>query len=195
MSKECFEIMELQSTKKARSRARTFRIGASLCLFGFCLIASSSQAANVTLGWDPSTDTDVAGYNVYYGPGTQNYTNMVDAGNSTTCSIFGLVIGATYYFTVTAYNELGLESPPSEEIVYQIPPGLYPPKIPPASATVTNGVFGFDVRTDPGRDVIIQTSTDLVHWQSIGTNRLTDSTLRIAAPATNLIRVFRALFP
>jgi len=195
MSTKCFGIMELKSTQKIRSIARTFRTGASLCILGACLIASSSQAANVTLGWDPSTDPDVVWYNLYYGPSTQNYTNVVDAGNSTTCSIFGLVIGATYYFTVTAYNALGLESPPTEEIVYQIPAGLYPPKIPAASATVTNGIFGFDVRTDPGRNVIIQTSTDLVHWQSISTNQLADSTLRIATPATNLIRVFRALLP
>src|ERR1043165_1598833 len=61
MSNECFEIMELKSTQKIRSRASTFRTGAWLCILGFCLIASSSQAANVTLGWDPSVDPDVVG--------------------------------------------------------------------------------------------------------------------------------------
>src|SRR6476619_6174504 len=121
MSKARFKIMESKMTRKLRSRPRIFRTVLSLCLLGCCLIAVSSRGANVTLGWEPSTDSDVTGYNVYYGPSTQNYTNVIDAKDSTTCSIFGLVIGATYYFTVTAYNALGLESPPTDEIVYTVP--------------------------------------------------------------------------
>jgi len=170
-------------------------VACSIAMLIICVVSTPSPAASVTLGWDPSTDPDVVGYNVYYGPSTHNYTNMVDAGNSTVCSIFGLVIGATYYFTVTAYNELGVESPPSDEIVYTVPPGTYRPKIPATSANVTNGVFGFDVRYDPGQEVIIQSSTDLVHWVSISTNKMSDSTLRINAAATNLMTVFRALLP
>src|SRR5439155_14744240 len=35
-------------------------------------------------------------------PSTHNYTNVVDVGNNTSFSLFGLVIGATYFMAVTA---------------------------------------------------------------------------------------------
>jgi|SRR3954469_19921393 hypothetical protein len=193
MEHTCFEE---KSTKNMRWKYhKSIAWGLLVSAIMVCS-APSSQAASVTLGWDPSSDPDVAGYNVYYGPSSRNYTNEVDAGNSTVCSIFGLVIGATYYFAVTAYNDLGVESAPSDEIVYTVPQAVYKPKIPATSVAATNGSFGFDVRFDPGQTVIVQSSTDLVHWVSVSTNMLTNSTWRITeSPATNLMKVFRALLP
>jgi len=152
------------------------------------------MAASVTLGWDPSPDPDVAGYNVYYGPSSHTYTNVVDAGDNTVDTIYGLVIGQTYYFAVTAYNSVNMESPPSDEIVYTVPNAVYHPKIAANSLNMTNGEFAFTVGFDAGQTVILQTSTDLVNWVAISTNLMSSSAFRITnAPATDLIRVFRAL--
>ena len=82
---------------------------------------ATAQTSCVTLSWAASTDTNVVGYNVYYGVESRVYTNSIDEGNVTTATICGLDIGTTYYFAVTAYDSFGLESDYSNEISYTIP--------------------------------------------------------------------------
>lgn len=78
-------------------------------------------AGLVTLAWDPSSP-DVAGYRLYYGTTSRlssgTYSDSIDVGNSTSRTVSDLIFGNTYFFAVTAYNEAGLESDFSEEIVY-----------------------------------------------------------------------------
>ena len=90
---------------------------------------SSGYAAHVTASWtapaanaDGSPLTDLAGYKVYYGLASGNYTGTIDAGNVTTCRIDNLVEGLTYYFAVTAYDTSGNESTYSEEQSFTLPP-------------------------------------------------------------------------
>ena len=78
----------------------------------------------LTLAWDPSLDTNIAGCNVYYGVASRSYTNMVHVGKATNATISGLVEGATYYFAATAYSILGLESDFSNEASYTVPMAL-----------------------------------------------------------------------
>ena len=43
----------------------------------FCLLllcAAAGDAAQVTVGWDPNTEPDIAGYKVYYGTVSRNYS-------------------------------------------------------------------------------------------------------------------------
>ena len=74
---------------------------------------------SVNLSWDPPTGytdgspadpTDIGGYILYYGTGSQNYTVEVDVGNVTTKTISGLLDTTTYYFVATAYDTRGIES-------------------------------------------------------------------------------------
>jgi hypothetical protein len=88
---------------------------------------------NVTLGWDPSTAPDVAGYRLYVGETSGNYTSVIDVGNATTATVSNLTVGTTYYFALTAYDSTGLESPLSSEISYVV---AGPPP-PPAQGSVT----------------------------------------------------------
>ena len=92
-----------------------------LILFLAALSTSAQTTQSVTLAWNPSQDTNVAGYFVYYGPASQTYTNKVNAGNATAATITGLVQGTTYYFSVTAYNAFGMESDFSNEASYTVP--------------------------------------------------------------------------
>lgn len=71
--------------------------------------------------WDPSTDSSVVGHNVYYGGASGNYTNELSVGNATNVVISSLIEGRTYYFAVTAYDDLGDESDYSREITYIVP--------------------------------------------------------------------------
>jgi len=93
----------------------------------FCLIVvigsvllthAPACAAQLSFIWDPSEDSDVTGYKVYYGTQSGTYTEVVDAGNNTSCTIPDLVVGATYYFAVTAYDSYGYESAYSNEVAY-----------------------------------------------------------------------------
>jgi sulfur relay (sulfurtransferase) complex TusBCD TusD component (DsrE family) len=91
-----------------------FMIGTFAALVPSSLFAASS----VTLVWDPSTSTNIAGYKVYYGPASRTYTNTLMVGNATGTTISNLITGATYYFTATAYDTFNLESDFSNEVGY-----------------------------------------------------------------------------
>jgi len=77
---------------------------------------------SVTLAWDPSVGaTNVAGYYIYWGGTTGNYTNRIDAGLATNGVVSNLLAGGTYYFAATAYTSSGLQSGYSSEVVWQCP--------------------------------------------------------------------------
>ena len=75
-------------------------------------------ASSVTLAWNPSTATNIAGYKIYYGAASRTYTNVVDVGNLTNATISSLISGTTYYFAATAYDTYALESDYSTEAVF-----------------------------------------------------------------------------
>jgi hypothetical protein len=76
------------------------------------------QLTQAVLEWDPNSETDLAGYKIYYGTETGQYLSVVDVGNQTTYTLAGLQIGKTYYVSATAYNSAGAESGYSNEIVF-----------------------------------------------------------------------------
>jgi hypothetical protein len=92
----------------------------ALLLILFHLFASVREmsAASIKLAWDPSPDTFVTGYRLYYGTSGGSYTNVVDAGNRTDYTVTGLNTGTTYYFAATAYTGTGDESTFSNETSY-----------------------------------------------------------------------------
>lgn len=98
------------------------RIFVSVLFSAVALLMPSIVLAlgSVTLAWNPSQG-DVAGYTVYYGTASQTYTHKLPAGTNTTATVSGLRQGTSYFFVVTAYNPLGLESHPSNEVSYQAP--------------------------------------------------------------------------
>jgi hypothetical protein len=98
------------------------------------LFSTSSYAANVTASWnapttneDGSSLTDLAGYKLYYGLASGNYTASIVVGNVTTYQINNLVDDLTYYFAVTALDKSGNESIYSEEQSFTLPPPPPPP--------------------------------------------------------------------
>src|SRR3989338_987816 len=90
-------------------------------------MASDKTWSFTTLGiltWDAPTKNldgtdlkDLAGYKVYYGTSSGSYTTPIEVGKDvTTYAVKTLSAGTTYYFTVTAYNEIGNESDYSTEV-------------------------------------------------------------------------------
>ena len=120
---------ELPSTRLSRSGAASRRSLKIMVLAGFLsgilaatIFAQVVQPQNsLTLAWDVDSGGGVAGYNVYYGVASRNYTSVVSAGNTGQATINGLTSGTTYFFAVTAYDATGLESGYSDEISYTVP--------------------------------------------------------------------------
>lgn len=85
----------------------------------FFLAPQILNAANLRLSWNASADPNVAGYNLSYGTTPGRYTKSVNAGPSTSTSV-SLTPGFTYYFVVSAYNSIGLQSSPSNEVALAV---------------------------------------------------------------------------
>jgi Fibronectin type III domain len=97
---------------------------ASIAFFISCPAAFSAE---IRLAWDPNTESDLAGYKVYYGTsartgtdpkscGLCSYSTIVPVSNVTTYTLSNLVAGQTYYFSVTAYDTSNNESGFSNEV-------------------------------------------------------------------------------
>lgn len=97
----------------------TFMIGINL--------ATCSYAGEASFSWLPNSETDLAGYMIYYGPSPGEYTGIQDCGLPDTvkgrvaCTIPTVPDVATYY-AATAYDKADQSSDYSNELVYDPPP-------------------------------------------------------------------------
>jgi hypothetical protein len=91
--------------------------------------ATASSSTSVTLAWDPNPESDIATYILQYGTSSGDYSSSVEVGNTTSSTIRQLQYGATYFFVVRARNGAGLESPPSNEVSFTVPPAITFPGI------------------------------------------------------------------
>jgi hypothetical protein len=144
------------------------------CSFGCLLVglvvslSTARAASSVTLAWSPPTpSTGIAGYRLYDGTTSQTYSNMFDLGNSTNGTVTGLTAGRTYYFAVTAYDIVGLESPFSGEVSYTVP------------GTNAQAKLQLTMKTNPKRAVLsgtapvgyvydVLSTTNLSSWSKLG---------------------------
>jgi hypothetical protein len=79
-------------------------------------VVRQGEAASLTLAWDHSISSNVAGYQVSYGTQSGKYTATVKAGYVKSVTINGLNEGTTYYFSVQSYDSAGTLGAPSPEI-------------------------------------------------------------------------------
>ena len=89
-----------------------FRLSVLLLAF-----ARSAWGGGIGLAWDSVDSPSIAGYMVYYGPSAGTYTGKIDVAKQTAYTISNLPDGATYHFTVTAYDASRVESSFSNDAV------------------------------------------------------------------------------
>lgn len=122
-------------------------------------IASAEQS--VTLAWNPSADTSVVGYHIQAREENSAPTT-INVGGRTKATVPGLKEGLRYTFTVTSYNEAGLESAPSNPAEFVVPVPLV--LVPGATA---DALKRLQFPMAPGHWYELQASSDLKTWTTI----------------------------
>ena len=106
-----------------------------LCLLVYSVaLAEVSGTKEITLAWDANTEPGLAGYNIYWGTTSRDYSGQVDVSkqsfgedctpydpfNLKCCeaTLTGFKAGETYYFAATAYDQDDNEGAYSEELVH-----------------------------------------------------------------------------
>ncbi len=102
-------------------------LSAAVGVATFLTTLSQLLAGSVTLEWDANTEADLAGYRIYYGTSSRQYSAQIDVGLKTQFEVSGLDDGQKYYFAVTAYDQSGNESGYSDEVSTTIGDSKNPP--------------------------------------------------------------------
>src|SRR5262245_60849262 len=108
-----------------RNKVLQYQLVFVLSFLSWSLLARGASR-QVTLAWDASPDTNVAGYKIHYGTNSGEYPTTLDVGANTFATISGLTPGEDFYFVVTAYSGSMTESTPTNELVFPSPPIVYP---------------------------------------------------------------------
>lgn len=132
-------------------------------LLAAVLLCNNAQCAqNVSLAWNSSSNSSVAGYFLYLGSQAGVYTNRINIGNNTTASVSGLQEGQTYHFAVTAYSSTGIESPFSSDVSY-ITPGAITLLSPTNYSSMS-----LEFPVAPNHWYEVQASANMQTWTTIG---------------------------
>ena len=111
-------------------------------LLVFLLFPAHAFGAEASFAWDANTESDLAGYKIYYGTSSGNYTHWEDVGNTTEHTQTELQDGVTYFFASTAYDTAGNESDFSTEIEVDTPdPQNHSPDTPDRPTGPSSGYF------------------------------------------------------
>lgn len=78
--------------------------------------AQCSEPGTIQLQWDPSLDSRLVHYRLYYGQHPGEYETIIDLGTETSAKISGLDPEVIYYFSVKAIGSHGQESEFSNEL-------------------------------------------------------------------------------
>jgi len=93
----------------------------------FFLSSGMALSANVKISWLRNQEPDIAGYKIFYGTSSKNYTNTITINDTATSPpqtsyvITGLSEGKTYYFALKAFDLAHQFSDFSEEVSLYIP--------------------------------------------------------------------------
>jgi hypothetical protein len=98
---------------------------ASDSLRAFSVTVSQTALGNVTLSWiaptqnaDGSALTDLAGYKIFYGTSSRNYSHEIHLNNpGMTTYVVDNLVPDTYFFAAKSFNTSGVESEYSGEAV------------------------------------------------------------------------------
>ncbi|MCI0494766.1 Ig-like domain-containing protein [candidate division KSB1 bacterium] len=175
----------------------------------YLTITSFGFTKDLIVSWSPNSEPDLAGYKVYWGTASRNYTDVVDTKNITNYTVAGLSEGIEYFFAVTAYDTASNESDFSEEVSFTIAvEDILPPEIQLVTlknATELDLTFNEEVEQNSTEDVsnyqinngisviaaILDSDQKTVHLKtsqhSAGSYTITVNNIKDLAPNPNTI--------
>jgi hypothetical protein len=74
------------------------------------------SGGSAIVSWNANTESDLAGYRVFYGTSSGNYPNSISVGKVTSATITSLTVGTTYYIALKAVDTSGNLSGFSAEV-------------------------------------------------------------------------------
>ena len=117
----------------------------------------SDGNGGIVVRWEPAVENNILGYKVYYGTEPRSYDTILDVGKVHSSTISSLIEGVEYYFSVTAYDNMGLESDFSNELSCVVEViDLEPPEVFAANAlsdTVLVVVFNEEIEESSAENV------------------------------------------
>jgi hypothetical protein len=131
LGKKMKDNKKSNSPKKVNFFVKKFN-GLTPFLFFLCLILMLpviAQAASVTMTWNRNQEPDIAGYRIYYGTQSGQYSDTITVYDSATqplqrsYTVAGLSEGTTYYLALKTFDQAGQESDYSVETSQNIPGG------------------------------------------------------------------------
>lgn len=132
--------------------------------------AAVTNAAPITLAWNAATNPSVRGYAVYYGLAAQPTTTRVSVGTNLTCRITNLIAHVAYRIYAVSYNAAGVESVPSNQLLFTPPAPPLPPAGPRLQITkLADGSMRLSYQATPGSVCAIQfaSTPNPVAWQTL----------------------------
>lgn len=98
-----------------------------LIISALTINVSSAFAGSASLSWNANSESDLAGYKIYYGTSARTgtdpkvctlcgYSTKVDVGKVVSYTINNLTNNTTYYFSISAYDTSGNESSFSSQV-------------------------------------------------------------------------------
>ena len=165
----------------------------------------AAQALDVTLSWDPNSETDLAGYKVYYGTssgGPYNGTGSNSGSSPITVPLNTLAASnpeftvrnlptGTYYMVVTAYDTGNLESGFSNQVSASSVPTQYQLT---AGVTGGNGAISPTSGSYNAGTVVTLTATPasgyrVLSWTGTNNNSSTSTSNTVTMSANQTVRV------
>ena len=162
---------------------------------------SHATAGVLTLQWDPSPDSSVAGYTVFVGTQPGKYTTTVKVGNQLRFAFQDAQPGQRYYFAVAAYTSGDVVGPLSAEVSGRIDASLKlsnPGDLTsvvgiPASVQLTASASGTGALTYEATGLPYGVAIDAVTGLISGTPS-TEGSYRVTATATSGLNVVSESF-
>lgn len=142
--------------------SKQFFWGATCAILAIIFWVLNSQARELIVSWDQNTEADLAGYKIYYGTSSKQYTQFIDVGKVTSFTVTGLTEGTKYFFAVTAYDTAKNESDFSQEVSATIP----------VTDTTPPTIYAVVVKNAVSLDLIFSEPVDKASAETIANYRI-----------------------
>jgi chitodextrinase len=131
-----------------------------ILVYSGMFVSPAFSNSSIQLTWEASPDPDLMGYKVYMGTSPGSHPTINDTGLTPSHLFQNLPDGKTYYFIVTAYDQGGNVSGPSDEVNVEIS-DTTPPTIPGTVSLTSQSNVEISFTWVPSTDNVSVTSYEI----------------------------------